>query len=156
MTVAVTVKEFLEEQGVDYEVVSHARTGSALRTAEAAHVPGDQLVKAVLLGDASGYLLALLPATHRLAIERIRSQTGRALALIEEDEVARAFPDCEPGSVPPFGDRYGIETLVDTGLDRPGQVYFEAGDHTELVRMTYEAFQGLLGNPQRLGLSEHL
>jgi Ala-tRNA(Pro) deacylase len=156
MAVAVTVKEFLEEQGADYEVVSHPRTGSALRTAEAAHIPGDLLIKAVLLGDDTGYLLALLPATRRLDTERIRTLTGRALDLIEEDEVARAFADCEPGSVPPFGERYGIDTVVDTSLDRSGDVYFESGDHTELVRMSADTFKRLLGGPQRLGLSEHL
>ena len=156
MGVALTIREFLEDRAVDYEVISHSRTTSALRTAESAHVPGDRLIKGILLGDDQGQVLALIPATHRLDLERARTVTGRELELIDETGIEGTFPDCEPGSVPPFGQLYGVDTLVDTRLADHQEVYFEAGDHAELIRMRNDVFRDLLGDVPSLHLSRHV
>jgi Ala-tRNA(Pro) deacylase len=156
MGVAITIREFLEERAVDYEVVSHSRTTSALRTAESAHVPGDRLVKGILLGDSQGQVLALIPATHRLDLDRARTVTGRDLQLIDERGIDGTFTDCEPGSVPPFGELYGVETVVDSHLADYKEVYFEAGDHAELIRMRSDVFRDLLGDVPSLHLSRHV
>lgn len=156
MGVALTIREFLEDRAVDYEVISHPRTTSALRTAESAHVPGDRLIKGILLGDDQGRVLALIPATHRLDLERARTVTGRELQLVDEPGVEDSFPDCDPGSVPPFGGLYGVDTLVDTSLAGHQEVYFEAGDHAELIRMRNDVFRGLLGDVPSLHLSRHV
>jgi Ala-tRNA(Pro) deacylase len=156
MGVAVTVREFLEDRSVDYEVISHPRTTSALRTAESAHVPGDRLIKGILLEDGQGQLLALIPATHRLDLDRLRTVTGRDLRLIDEQEVEGTFTDCEPGSIPPFGELYGVDTVVDGSLVDHKEVYFEAGDHAELIRMRCDVFRDLLGDVPSLHLSRHV
>ena len=156
MALAQKVKELFEARGAVYELISHARTGSALHTAEAAHVPGDLLLKGVLLSDSGGYVLAVIPATYHLELERMNELTGRSLALVKEEEVYDVFSDCEPGSVPPFGEVYGVETLLDYRIEEQPEVYFEAGSHGELVRMSWEAFRALLGDVSRVRLGHHL
>ncbi len=156
MALAPKIQELFEDQDAVFELITHARTGSALHTAEAAHVPGDLLVKGVLLSDAAGYVLAVIPATHHLEVERLNGLTGRGLALVKEEEIHSVFSDCEPGSVPPFGDLYGVETLVDYRVEEQPEVYFEAGSHGELVRMSSEAFRVLLGDCARVQLGHHL
>jgi len=75
MAVATTLQDYLESHRVAFEVIEHPHTNSTLRTAESAHISGNQLAKPVLLGDESSYLLAIIPATHRLEIDRfIRRQ----------------------------------------------------------------------------------
>ena len=141
MAIAMTLREYLDDHGLDYEVIEHVRTDSALTTSEAAHVPGDRMAKSVLLGDDETYLLAVVPATYRVKLAEIARLTGRQFRLIAEDEVEEAFSDCEVGAIPPMGVPYGIETLVDSSLMGQPDVYFESGDHGKLLHMGIDAFR---------------
>ena len=156
MAIAITLKEYLADQHVHYDVVDHRRTKSTLESAEAAHVPGAQVAKTVLLGDDEGYLLAVIPSTHRLEIDRLGELLGRKLALLAEDEVASAFTDCELGSIPPLGSPYGIETVVDVSLFEQPEIYFESGDHGELIHLRGDQFRSLLADVPAHRISCHL
>jgi Ala-tRNA(Pro) deacylase len=156
MAIAITLKSFLEEHDAHYEVVAHPRTTSALETCEAAHISGDQLVKSVLLGDDESYVMALLPASHRLDLDRINHLLGRELYLITEDEITGTFADCETGSLPPIGDAYGIETVLDLDLLKKQKIYFESGDHGLLIEMAGDEFKEILGDPTQYRISHHL
>lgn len=141
MAIAITLKEYLEDHGLDYEVIDHVRTDSALTTSEAAHVPGDRMAKSVLLGDNESYLLAVVPATYRVKLGEIARLTGRSFRLISEDEVEEAFSDCEIGSIPPMGVPYGIETLIDASLMTQPEIYCESGDHSKLLHLSIDSFR---------------
>jgi len=144
MAVVASVARFLDTRRVDYRVVTHLHSDSSSETAEAAHVSGECLAKAVLLKDSHGYCLAVIPATHALQLEVLNDRVERSLHLAEEDELLAAFPDCEAGAVPAVGRAYGLETLVDEQIfDRP-EVYFEAGEHRELVCVSSHAFEQLM------------
>ena len=156
MGVAITLKEYLSEHGANFETIQHSRTASTLESAQMAHVPGDRMIKSVLLGDDQSYVMALIPATHRLELGRINDLYHRNLRLITEDELASAFSDCEIGAVPPLGDAYGIETCVDPTLLEMPEVFFESGDHEVLIRMDGEKFKQLLGETIAARVSHHL
>ena len=156
MGIAITLKEFLDDHGVDYRIVRHPHTPSSNRTAEAAHVPGDHLAKAVVLEEEGHYLLAALPATHRLKLGNLHRSLGELVGLATEKEVAELFDDCEPGAVPALGRAYGIETLLDDALANQEDVYIEAGDHETLVRMTGKSFRDLLGQVRHGAFSAHI
>ncbi len=156
MGVAMTLKDYLDSHNLAYEVVSHVHTPTAMRAAEAAHVPGDQVAKSVLLGDEDSYLLAVIPSTYRLEIARLNQLTARHLELIPEDEIEAAFSDCERGAIPPVGQAYGIETLLESDLARQEAVYFESGDHEHLIKMSGKDFRALMGDVQRFHVSHHL
>jgi Ala-tRNA(Pro) deacylase len=144
MTLAATLKRYLEDRGVDYARVPHPHTGSSHETALAAHVPDDHIAKAVVLRDDAGYLLVVVPASHWLKIDAINRELGRDLQLAREDELATLFSDCRPGAIPPLGAAYGIDTLLDESLTSLASVYFEAGDHEQLVHVHGADFQTLL------------
>lgn len=140
MTIARTVEEFLANHDVDYELVSHPRTVTSMRAAEAAHVPGDRLAKSVLLEDDSGYLIAVIPATHRVDLGKLHHQLKRRVGLAVEREVAALFPDCDPGAIPATGAAYRVDTIIDDSLLEQPEVYFESGDHEALVHLSGSAF----------------
>jgi Ala-tRNA(Pro) deacylase len=155
MTIAPKLREALIKAGVTYEVVEHPQAPSASRTAEAAHAPGDRLAKGVLLQDRKGYLLAVVPSTHRLDFDALEHLLGRRLALAREAEVGRLFPDCEIGAVPPLGDAYRLDMMVSEGLIREPDVYLEAGDHRRLVRVSGADFDKLMAGARRGRFSHH-
>lgn len=144
MAVAAAVARFLDLKRVDYRVVTHVHTDCSSETAQAAHVSGERIAKAVLLKDADGYCLAVIPATHALRIDLLNEFLQRRLHLADEDELIATFPDCEIGAVPAVGRAYGIETVVDDRLLEQNEVYFEAGEHRDLVSVSARAFERLM------------
>ena len=144
MTIAPTLAACLEQAGIQPEIVTHPRTPSASRTAQASHISGDRVAKAVLLKDETGYLLAVLPASHHLNLEAVGALTGRSLTMAAEEEIGRTFHDCEVGAVPPIGTAYGLPAVVDDRLARESEIYLEGGDHTTLVRVTRNEFAVLM------------
>jgi Ala-tRNA(Pro) deacylase len=145
MAVAETVKRFLEQLSVEYDLVSHPHTGSSHETAEAAHVSEDHIAKAVIVKDLAGYAMIVVPASNWVEVEHLRKELNRDLHLATEEELAKLFSDCEAGAVPPLGPAYGVETFLDQALTSLANIYFEAGDHKQLVHMTGDDFQTLLG-----------
>jgi Ala-tRNA(Pro) deacylase len=99
----------------------------------------------VLLGDASGYLVAVVPASRRVELQSLERQLGRRLVLASESEVQDVFCDCTEGAIPAIGQAYGLEVVWDDCLAACPDVYFEAGDHTDLVRMSGKEFTFLMG-----------
>ena len=156
MAIATTFKEYLDVRDIQYEIIDHRSTDSTLQTCEAAHIPGDRMAKSVLLGDDESYLMAVIPATHRLLLERVNALTGRRLELIEEIELVEAFADCQPGALPPIGRAYGIETLVDHHLLELPEVFLETGDHTKVLHVTGDQFQRLADEVVVEEISRHL
>jgi Ala-tRNA(Pro) deacylase len=145
MAIAKTVENYLSKHGIDYELVSHAHTGSSHETAEAAHVSEDHIAKAVIAKDTDGYAMVVVPASNWVDVEHLRKELKRDFHLATEDELAELFSDCEPGAVPPLGPAYGVETFLDQALNSLANVYFEAGDHEKLIRTSGDDFQTLLG-----------
>jgi Ala-tRNA(Pro) deacylase len=145
MSIAPKIRSHLDDNGVAYDVVSHPHTASSQRTAEEAHVSGDQLAKAVLLERDDGErLLAVLPASRVVHYPDIDARLGTRTRPVEEPALQSSFPDCELGALPPFGAVYGLKTIVDEALLDEDPLYFEAGDHRSVVRVNVVDFRSLL------------
>jgi Ala-tRNA(Pro) deacylase len=144
MTIAARVESYLHEQGVSYELVPHRASGSTHESAVAAHVRDDHVAKAVIVRDARGDAMAVIPGDTWLQLDALNRETGRDFQLDEESDLGRLFPDCVEGAVPPLGPAYGVETFLDEGLATLANVYFEAGDHRHLVHVKGEDFLKLL------------
>lgn len=155
MSMAPALKRHLDRRGVAFEVLTHAATGSASFTAEAAHVSGDRIAKAVVLTDDGGHLLAVLPASHHLRLSWIEQTLGRKLAMANETDASRLFPDCEVGAIPPVGDAYGLDAIVDESFHDLDEVCFEGGDHRSLIKVSGEAFRRLMGGARHATISAH-
>lgn len=155
MSIAATVQTCLSNAGVRYDIIEHPRTSNSTYTAQAAHVPGEMLAKSVLLEDGERYVMAVIPATQRVDIGALHRRLGREIGLATEEEVARLFADCEPGAVPPLGQVYGIETILDEAFADAEDVYFEGGDHRALVHVNGSDFLKLMGDTPRARIGLH-
>lgn len=156
MAIATRVADYLAEQDVDYEVIDHPHSACSAESAQLAHVPGDRIAKSVVLGDDRGYLLAVLPASCKLDLSEVHRQTNRDLGLVTEYELDALFDDCEPGAVPPLGNIYDLDTIVDENLVEQSDIYFEAGDHERLIHVSAETFENLLGEARHMEFTRHL
>lgn len=144
MVIAKTVERYLHEHGTHYEIVPHSSSMSSRQTAAAAHVPADQIAKAVVLGDDNGFLMAVIPGDRHVELHKLSDKFRRRLALVAERRIAPIFKDCEPGAIPPIGPAYGMATVVDDSLVGRKRVFFVAGDHENLMCVDGEAFVRLL------------
>jgi prolyl-tRNA editing enzyme YbaK/EbsC (Cys-tRNA(Pro) deacylase) len=129
------IVEFLDGQGVAYELVEHESAMSAAGEARVAHLPTDQVAKTVLLLDGSGYVIATVSASARLDLRKVRELLGatRNLRLATEDEIARDFPTLEVGAIPPFGPWVPAAEVIDSALLEKERILCPAGDHRHSV-----------------------
>jgi len=155
MTMAVSLKEYLDELGIKYEVVKHTPTSTSMETAAAAHVPGDKLVKSVLLKDDKNYVMAVLPSTYHIELSELPSIFNRKLELVPEEEISRIFTDCEAGAIPPITHVYGIDMIVDNKLLNMDDLYIEAGDHENLAHILGRDFSSLVSHTQCGNFTRH-
>jgi len=153
MTIAHRLREYLDGAGVTYDVVAHTRTVTSSRSAQAAHVPGLKLAKPVVIHHELGYVLAVVPSTHRVELGALQSILDTRLGLASESEVATLFDDCDTGAIPPIGAAYGLPVILDESIGDASDTYFEGGDHTSLVHVDGQAFRTLTKDARRARFS---
>ncbi len=138
------VQEFLSDRQVAYDAISHRDAYDAQRRAQTLHTPGREVAKTVLLRADSGYtyIVAVLPATKTVDFDRVSAAFGGCkIELATELEIKQHCPDCEIGTLPPFGTQYAMKTLVEESLSDDEEIIFEGNNHHEAIRMRYEDFR---------------
>lgn len=157
MPIAERLKTWLEQHQAEYATLPHAFTPSSARTAEAAHIPGGRVAKAVVLKTPDDhFLLMVLPADYLVHLGRLHRLLGEEVCLASEDELTALFPDCAQGAVPVLGEVYGLRTLVDSSLFDQPVVYFESGDHCTLIQLSHHQFARLMLNAERVEAVKHV
>ena len=144
MSIATTVGDALAFEEIDFRILRHTPVPSGPEAASEAGIAPERLARAVLLKDPHGYVLTVIPATHELDLEVLRSELHRRLTLAEDEDLDELFCDCAVGSVPPIGPWYRVPTVVDVSLKTQPDIFFEAGDHQSLVHVTETSFERLL------------
>jgi Ala-tRNA(Pro) deacylase len=143
------IADFLAEQRVAFEPLPHPPAFTAQKRAKCLRISGSQVAKCVLLCGPQGHLLAVLPATHQVDLEKLAALLGGPVRLASDREIASVFRDCEWGVVPPFGTLYGLPTLLDDALPPDSQLVLETHTHVDAIRLTCRDFERL-ERPRRL------
>lgn len=137
------LKNYLDTNGVRYVSITHPPAYSAQQIAESAHVPGRELAKTVMVKCDGGLAMAVLPASKTVNFEKLAAGIGGDVDLASEREFEDCFPDCEIGAMPPFGGLYNLRVFVDPSLAEDEEIVFNAGSHTELIRLAFAEFERL-------------
>jgi Ala-tRNA(Pro) deacylase len=135
--------KLLEDNGVGYETLRHPEAYTAMELAEAEHVKGRRHAKVVIVKSGEDLVMAVLPSDRMLDLERFEAVTGKNAKLADEEEFKSRFPDCEVGTMPPFGGLYGLPTYVDVTLREEESFVCEAGTHTDAIRIAFRDFERL-------------
>jgi Ala-tRNA(Pro) deacylase len=144
---------FLDERHGHYTALTHERTITADQTAAATRIGSRHFAKTVMLKVDGKLAMMVMPASYRVDLLRLsRALAGSEVELAQEDEFRDAFPDCELGAMPPFGNLYGMPVYVDSRLTGQAEIAFNAGSHTDAVRMPYSEFERL-AQPELLWLA---
>ncbi|WP_421861997.1 aminoacyl-tRNA deacylase [Motiliproteus sp.] len=149
MSIATRVRAYLNTHNIGYETIIHNHSHCSMETARAAGIKPEQTAKAVMLEDHQGHhLMAVLPASHKISLDRLGQQFQAEWHLIEEERLTPMFEDCEPGAVPSLGAAYNLNTIYDDALGSQSEIYMESGDHTTLIRLRAEDFAELVRRGQ--------
>jgi len=149
------LKNYLDENQIRYVSIKHSEAFTAQEIAASAHVPGKELAKTVILDIDGRMAMAVVPASYHVDFRLLEKETGATrISLATEDSFREKFPDCELGAMPPFGNLYDMDVYVSKTLAEDEEIFFNAGNHTELIRLNYKDFDKLV-HPKVMRFSEH-
>lgn len=139
------LKEFLDQKGIKYVSLTHSPAYTAQEVAASAHITGREMAKTVIVELDGQLAMAVLPANRKVVLQDLRELTGsERVRFASEEEFRKAFPDCETGAMPPFGNLYGMEVFVAESLFENEEISFNAGSHTEIFRLAMRDFDRLV------------
>lgn len=139
------ITDLLDEEKVSYEVLTHQRAYTAQGVAASLHVSGRDFAKSVILRTADARLvMAVIPGARHVDLKALEGLLGAGVELARERDFAHLFPGCELGAEPPFGNVYKLPVYVDESLRKDPEIVFNAGTHTEAIRMSYADFEKLV------------
>ncbi len=147
------LKDYLDQHEIQYVTISHSPAYTAQRIAEMTRIPGKELAKTVIVKIDDKFAMAVLPASRRVNLRHLQEAIGAdEVTLSSETEFNDLFPDCEVGAMPPFGNLYNMGVYVAEQLTEDEEIAFNAGSHSELVKMSYNDFANLV-TPQVVALT---
>jgi len=139
-----TIRAFLDQRGIHYQVIPHSRDFSAQHTAHDTFTPGRSFAKTVMICADNYYAMVVLPANRTIDFDQLRAGLGAVeVSLATESEIAELFPDCEVGAEPPFGSLYDMPVIVSHELPHQEVITFNGGNHEDAIRMSYFEFERL-------------
>jgi len=139
------LKEFLDTQNIKYVTISHSKAYTAQGIAALTHISGKELAKTVIMKIDDALAMAVLPASYNVDLSLLKATAGaKTVAFAGETEFKDQFPDCESGTMPPFGNLYGMPVLAKESLAKDKEIAFNAGTHSELIRLSWEDFVRLV------------
>jgi Ala-tRNA(Pro) deacylase len=139
------LKKFLDSNQVKYVTIRHSPSYTAQEVAESAHVPGNTMAKTVIVKLDGTMAMVVEPASHKVNFDLLKKHAGaKDVELASEREFQQRFPECELGAMPPFGNLYGMSVYVADSLSSDREIIFNAGTHSELIKMAYEDFARLV------------
>jgi Ala-tRNA(Pro) deacylase len=142
------LKEFLDNNHIKYVSIVHSRAYTASEIAQSAHIPGKEMAKTVMVKVNGKMAMAVVPAPVQIDFDRLKRAIGaNTVELAMEREFQDAFPECEVGAMPPFGNLYGMDVYLSRQLAEDKEITFNAGSHTELIKLAYQDFERLV-NPK--------
>lgn len=146
MSTSITVRRYLDKQDVRYATIACNPKTEPLLLFGTDDISPHNIAKAVILKDLRGMVMAVIPGPNNLDVEALNRQLHRNLRPAEPEDYHGVFADCEEGVLPPLGEAYGFETIIDDGLLDKDLVYFVSGNHSELIRISGHDFQLLHSN----------
>ncbi len=139
------LKEFLDNEKIKYVSIVHSPAYTAQQVAASAHVTGRELAKTVIVQLDGEVAMAVLPANRKIVLQDLREVTGSdQVKFVAEEDFKQKFPDCETGAMPPFGNLYGMEVYAAASLSENAEIAFNAGSHTEVIKLAYADFERLV------------
>ena|SRR6056297_960717 len=139
------LKAFLDENNVKYVSIKHSSAFTSQEIASSVHVSGKEFAKTVVIKINEKMAMAVLPASYQIDFKQLKKMIGsNQVTLANEAEFKFHFPDCEVGAMPPFGNLYDMDVFVAEVLSKNDEISFNAGTHTEVIRLMYEDFERLV------------
>ena len=140
-----SLMDYLDQNDVQYIVITHSTAYTAQGIAGLVHIPGQQLAKTVIVKLDDKLAMAVLPAKYHVDLMQLRKKAhAKKVELAVEEDFQRVFPECETGAMPPFGNLFGLPVFADESLEKDYEIAFNAGTHRELIRMLWDDYKKLV------------
>jgi len=138
------LKQYLNTHNIKYVSISHSLAFTALEIAKSAHIPSKEMAKTIIVKIDGQPAMVVLPAAYKMDLKIVSEIFDAAVTLADETEFSMLFPDCEVGAMPPFGNLYDLDVYVAESVTERETIAFNAGSHSEVIKMAYKDFEKLV------------
>lgn len=150
------IRELLDKERISYQMLEHPQAFTAMEIAEAQHIPGQEVLKTVIVKIDDHFAMCVLPATHQVDFNKLKKVLkAQDVQLAPESQVAHLFPDCEVGAMPPFGHMAKLKVYLDKILEENDSVAFNAGTHSQMIKIRFKDYLKL-AKPVFLDFGVHI
>lgn len=145
MPLSERLRSFLDSAHAQFTLTAHPKAYTAREVAVAEHLPPREVAKTVVIFGDGIYHMIVVPASRLVDLHEVRTALGLAqVRLATEDELAKLFPDCELGAMPPLGPAYGMPVYLDGTLASQPVIAFNAGTHCDVIHMQTSDYRRLV------------
>jgi Ala-tRNA(Pro) deacylase len=156
MAISNTVKKFLDDEKIKYVVAEHPLALLATEVVGTQDIHGKKMIKSVIVKADGAYVMCVLPAIHLVDFAKLKKILGtKNVEFADEGEIAILFPDYDVGAEPPFGQLYGLRVVVDGALDDEEEIIFNAGTHSDVIKMKFSDFKRIV-TPTLAAIGSHI
>ncbi len=156
MSISTRLEEYLHTAGAPYEHHVHQTAYTAMETADTMHIPSHEMAKCVVVKADGRLVMAVVPSNEKVDVPHLKFVTrADNIGVATEADFAEAFPSCELGAMPPFGNLFGLATYCDVALAENERIEFNAGTHQDCIRMAFDDFKRC-GHPTMMDLVQHV
>jgi Ala-tRNA(Pro) deacylase len=136
--VTTQILSLLNENNVAFEVLEHKPVFTSQEAAEVRQTLPEQGAKALIVKASDEFTMLVLRGDQRTQNSKVRQLLKSKHLRFANKEELFEITGCLPGSVPPFGQLFGLRVLLDEGLTAFDEVAFNAGSHTVSLKMSCE------------------
>lgn len=135
----------LDQNSIHYDRILHSQTFSSMRTAQATHIKAIEFAKPVIINVDGKTVMAVLPASYRLSLKKVKESMGaQSVEILCEEELRNLFPDSSIGAMPPMGNLYGMDVIMDQDMEKDENISFNCCNHEEVFKIKFADYKRMV------------
>lgn len=147
MAIPKKIINFLEKNKIKYEILKHKTVYTAFDKAQTLKVKQKIIGKTLVLKKNGEIFIVLISANKNLDLKKFKKLTkAKKVDFVSEKQIKQKFKGVKVGTLPPFGNLWKTQTLVDKPLLKEKEIILSGGDYNFSIKIKGKDFKKLVSD----------
>ncbi|MGI9533824.1 MAG: aminoacyl-tRNA deacylase [Thermodesulfobacteriota bacterium] len=145
MKITKKLRDYLNKNNINYTMYYHNPINKTKELAQNLDLQEKEFVQTCIIQTEDGYAMIVIPIDRKVDLDLFKNASSKTkVKLANYNQIKTLFPDCEEGVIPPLGNLYKLPVYVSPAIKKCNEIVFQAGTHTDTIKMLCEDFQKLV------------